>query len=48
MNFDDLAVWRLIDELFKVSSARECSLARGGYLPFDVLAGRRLNDGLLR
>jgi hypothetical protein len=30
ITFDDLAQWRLIDGLFKVNSARECSQARGG------------------
>ncbi len=38
MTFDDLAVWRLIDGLFKVNSARECSQGRGGYMTFDDLA----------
>jgi hypothetical protein len=37
MTFDDLAIWRLIDGLFKVNFARECSQERGGYI-FDDLA----------
>ncbi len=34
--------------IVRVNSARECSQERGGSMSFDDLAGRRLNDGLLR
>jgi hypothetical protein len=44
MTFDDLDGRRLNGGLFKVNSARECSQERGGYMTFNGLAGRRLND----
>jgi hypothetical protein len=46
MTFNDLAVWRLTQVY--VNSMRECSQERGGYMTFDDLAGRRLNNGLFR
>jgi hypothetical protein len=48
IKFDDLAGRRLIDGLFKVNTARECSQEKGGYLTFDDLAVWRLIDGFFK